>query len=48
MFKDSTAIERQWVNGKEREKLKMTPTFELEKMEASDGVMQVNFHQEGI
>lgn len=28
-----------------KEKLKMTLTFELEKIEASDGIMQVNFHQ---
>lgn len=29
----------------EREKLKMALTFELEKMEAHDGITQVNFRQ---
>ena len=28
-----------------KEKVKMTLTLELEKMEASGGIMQVNFHQ---
>lgn len=31
--------------GEEREKLKMTLTFELEKTEAGDGIMQVNFQE---
>lgn len=47
MFKDriqrGNGVSR-WCVGEEREKLKMTLTFELEKVEAGDGIIQVNFH----
>lgn len=48
MFKDriqtGNGVSRQYT-GEGREKLKMTLTFELEKTEAGDGIMQVNFQE---